>query len=72
MRKEDNGEKKKKRKGKRKFLIQKLIIRKLIGGFNNLGFDLFPDPICHFGLSSRGGVLGDAALQVVSEGPRQL
>ena len=34
---------------RRNDLIKKLIQRKLIGGSNNLRFDLFPDPIGHFG-----------------------
>ena len=41
----------------------------LLGGSNNQGFDLFPDPVGHFGLSGRLGVADGAALQVVSECP---
>ena len=40
--------------------------KKLIGGLNNLRFNLFPDPIGHFGLSGQLGVAGGAALQAVS------
>ena len=51
--------------------IKKLIFRKLVGGSNNLRFNLFPDPVSHFGLSGRLGVAGGAALQAVSECPRR-
>ena len=34
-------------------------------------FNLFPDPIGHFGLSGQSGVAGGAALQAVSECPRR-
>ena len=44
----------------------------LIGGPNNLRFNLFPDPVGHFGLSGQWGVAGGAALQAVSECPRRL
>ena len=32
-------------------IIKKLIGQKLIGGSNNLAFDIFPDLVGHFGLS---------------------
>ena len=35
--------------------IKKLIQQKLIGGSNNLRFNLFPNPVGHFGLSRRLG-----------------
>ena len=37
--------------------IKKLIWQKLFGGSNNLGFDIFPDPVNHFGLSQHAGFL---------------
>ena len=43
----------------------------MIGGSNNLRFNLFPDPVGHFGLSGRLGVAGGAALQAVSECPQR-
>ena len=45
--------------------LKKLILRKLIWGSNNLGFDLFPDPVGHFGLSRWWGGAGHAVLQAV-------
>ena len=41
----------------------------MIGGSNNLRFNLFPDPVSHFGLSGRLGVAGGAALQAVASAP---
>ena len=37
----------------------------MIGGANNLRFNLFPDPVGHFELSGGLGVVGGAALQVL-------
>ena len=51
--------------------IKKLIYQKLVGGSNNLRFNLFLDNVGHFGLSGRLGVAGGAALQAVSECPRR-
>ena len=56
--------------------IEKLISQKLIGGSNNLRFELFADPVSHFGApwwpfwilqARRCNFSGGAALQVVSE-----
>ena len=41
---------------------QKTYVANVVLGSNNLGFDLFPDPVDHFGLSGRIGVAGGAAL----------
>ena len=45
---------------------QKSYQRKLLKTAINLGFDTFPDPVCHFGFCRR---CGSAALQAVSECP---
>ena len=42
-------------------------IKKLIGGSNNLRFNLFPHPVSHVGFRGWWGVTGGAALQAVSE-----
>ena len=40
--------------------IKRLIYRKLIDGSNNLGLDLFPDPVSHLGLNRRWSFSGVA------------
>ena len=54
----------------KKWSNKETYLRKLIGGSKNLRFNLFPDPVGHFGLSRRLGVAGGSALQAVSECPR--
>ena len=43
----------------------------MIGWSINLGFDLFPHPVGHFGFIRQWGVPEDAALLAVSEGTRR-
>ena len=44
-------------------------MRKLFTEYNNIGFDLVPDPVDHFGLSRWCGDAGIRAVQALSEFP---